>query len=578
MLPLLDIHDLSIDFTTEQQNVRAVKKISFSVSRNEIFALVGESGSGKSVTALSILQLLPSPPANYSGGEIIFSENGTDARQLLKAGNAVLQKIRGNRIGIIFQEPMSSLNPVFTCGYQVAEAIRLHKKITPAAAKEKTIEWFGRVKLPEPQKIFARYPHQLSGGQKQRVMIAMALCCEPALLICDEPTTALDVTVQKNILQLIKELQRQTGMGVIFITHDLGVVAEIADRAAVMYRGEIIEQNTVNNIFKNPQQNYTRALLACRPVNHPKEEPLPVVSDFIQEEKIKPGTLVKSMKSLSKAGKENESTNDPDESPVILARNLTVKFPGKKNFWGRPAYHTLAIDHISFEILAGETLGLVGESGCGKTTLGRALLGAIKPDEGEIFYHGAGISAMKQRELVHLRKDVQLVFQDPYSSLNPRLSIGTAITEPMKVHGILGSASRRKEKAIDLLEKVSLAPDHFNRYPHEFSGGQRQRIVIARALAMNPSLLVCDESVSALDVSIQAQVLNLLNELKKELGFTMVFISHDLGVVHYMSDRIMVMSKGKIEEMGKAADVFLHPQSACTKNLLDSIPAIPAFT
>ncbi len=572
MLPLLDIRNLRIDFTTEQENVQAVKKISFTVNRNEIFALVGESGSGKSVTALSILQLLPSPPAVYAEGAIIFSENGTDIRQLLKAGSTVLQKIRGNRIGMIFQEPMSSLNPVFTCGYQVAEAIRLHKKVMAAEAKEKAIEWFDRVKLPEPRKIFRRYPHQLSGGQKQRVMIAMALCCEPALLICDEPTTALDVTVQKNILQLIKDLQRQTGMGVIFITHDLGVVAEIADRAAVMYRGEIVEQNTVNNIFKSPQQNYTRALLACRPVNHAKGKPLPVVSDLIQDDKTKPVALVKSIQNFN-----NQDLNK-DASPVIVAKDLTVKFPGKKNFWGRPAYHSLAIDHINFEIHAGETLGLVGESGCGKTTLGRALLGAVKPDEGEIFYHGAGIGAMKQRELIQLRKDVQLVFQDPYSSLNPRLTIGSAITEPMKVHGILGSASRRKEKAIDLLEKVNLVPDHFNRYPHEFSGGQRQRIVIARALAMNPSLLVCDESVSALDVSIQAQVLNLLNELKKELGFTMVFISHDLGVVHYMSDRIMVMNKGKIEEMGKAEDVFQNPRSVCTKNLLDSIPVIPVFT
>ncbi len=569
MSPLLEIKNLSVDFFSETGVTNALKNISLSVNRGEVLALVGESGSGKSVTSLSILQLLPSPPAKYSTGEILFSENGDSPVDLLKRNRYEMQDIRGNKIAMIFQEPMTSLNPVLTCGNQVMEAIQLHKKALRAGrqvsaheAKQQTIHWFEKVKLPDPAAIFSRFPHQLSGGQKQRVMIAMAMCCEPSLLICDEPTTTLDVTVQKTILQLIKELQQQSNMGVIFITHDLGVVAEIADRAVVMYKGEIVEQNMLKEIFIHPRHPYTKALLACRPVNHERGKRLPVVSDFLEE-----GI------SNKEQGTSNNEVKEPVISEVLLkAQNLSVWFPAKKTMFGKALSFTKAVDDVSFEVFEGETLGLVGESGCGKTTLGRTLLRLIEPTSGKIIYNGIDLTAKKRDELRSLRKEVQIVFQDPYSSLNPRLTIGAAIAEPMKVHGILPTGKQRKDQVTELLEKVNLKAEHFNRYPHEFSGGQRQRIVIARALALNPSFIICDESVSALDVSVQAQVLNLLNSLKKEFGFTVIFISHDLSVVRYISDRIMVMNKGKIEESGYADEIYFNPQSPYTKNLVASIP------
>jgi peptide/nickel transport system ATP-binding protein len=565
MLPLIDIKDLSVNFISENETHSALKNISFEVRRGEIVALVGESGSGKSVTSLSILQLLPAS-ARYTSGEIVFSENGNEAENLLQKNSSSLQEIRGNKIAMIFQEPMTSLNPVLTCGRQVTEAIQRHKKISYRQAKEKTINWFQNVKLPDPSHIFNRYPHQLSGGQKQRVMIAMAMCCHPSLLICDEPTTALDVTVQKTILQLIKELQEQSNMGVIFITHDLGLVAEIADRAIVMYRGEIVEQGSVKELFTNAQHPYTKALLACRPANHNKKERLPVVSDFLnmidelKMHNIEPTVVNKQQRQTEK------------NSVLLHVENLSVWFPSKKTLFGKPLDYTKAVDDVSFEVYTGETLGLVGESGCGKTTLGRTLLRLIEPTTGKIIYNNIDLTQKRKEDLTPLRKDIQIVFQDPYSSLNPRLTIGSAIAEPLKVHGIIAKQKDRKEKVVELLEKVGLNAEHFSRYPHEFSGGQRQRIVIARALALSPSFLVCDESVSALDVSVQAQVLNLLNDLKKEFGFTIIFISHDLSVVHYISDRIMVMNKGKIEETGTAEKVYFDPQSAYTKKLIASIP------
>lgn len=559
MQPLLRINNLSIDFNTDAGITHALQDINLTLNRGEILALVGESGSGKSVTSLSILQLIPAPPAIFRSGEILFSADGQQTVDLLQRDRYALQDIRGNQIAMIFQEPMTSLNPVLTCGDQVMEALLLHKQLDKKTARQRTIDWFAKVKLPDPEGIFNRYPHQLSGGQKQRVMIAMAMCCEPALLICDEPTTALDVTVQKTILELIKELQQQSGMGVIFITHDLGVVAEIADRAAVMYKGQIVEQGKTEQLFLAPAHPYTRALLACRPVNHKRGERLPVVSDFMEP------------------GKEKVATTPPpapsSKTEILLkAENLSVWFPIKKSILGKPLSYTKAVDQVSFDVYKGETLGLVGESGCGKTTLGRTLLRLIEPTSGKIIYQGEDLTARKKDSLKTLRKDIQIIFQDPYSSLNPRLTIGAAIAEPMNVHHLLHNEKQRKDKVVELLEKVNLRPEHYNRYPHEFSGGQRQRIVIARALALNPSFIVCDESVSALDVSVQAQVLNLLNDLKKEYGFTVIFISHDLSVVRYISDRILVMNKGRIEESGEADEIYLHPRSAYTQKLIASIP------
>ena len=560
MQTLLQIRDLQVDFNTETGIHSAIRHISLEVNRGEIVAIVGESGSGKSVTALSILRLLPSKTARYKKGQILFSKDGVESLDLLSIPDDNLRSIRGNEIGMIFQEPMTSLNPVFTCGDQVMEAIRLHQHVSTKEAKQKTLELFQKVRLPDPQHLFNRYPHQLSGGQKQRVMIAMAMSCQPSLLICDEPTTALDVTVQKTILQLIKDLQREEQMGVIFITHDLGVVAEIADNAVVMYKGEIVEKGTTKQIFERPQHPYTKGLLACRPILHEKGERLPVVSDFL-ENRI---TETQSKSELVKQGS--------SQTALIKVENLKIWFPKFKTLLGKPKEFIKAVDDVSFDVMQGETLGLVGESGCGKTTLGRALLRLLAPTEGKIFYKNSELTSLFGNELKKLRRDIQIIFQDPYSSLNPRLTIGSAIAEPLKVHGIVKNERQRRDKVVELLEKVSLKPEHFNNYPHEFSGGQRQRIVIARALALNPGFLVCDESVSALDVSVQAQVLNLLNDLKKEFGFTVVFISHDLSVVHYISDRIMVMNQGKIIETGRAEEVYHHPKNPYTQKLIASIP------
>ncbi len=571
--PLLEITDLSVDFVTGSGNISAIQNISFVVNKGETVAVVGESGSGKTVTSLSILQLLPSPPAKYMSGKIFFSENGNSKADLLALAEKDLRAIRGNKISMIFQEPMTSLNPVKNCGAQVMEALMLHRRISAKDAKQKTIELFKQVNLPDAAGMVDRYPHQLSGGQKQRVMIAMAMSCEPSLLIADEPTTALDVTVQKTILQLIKELQLQKGMGVIYITHDLGLVAEIADKVVVMYKGTIVETGTVKDIFLNPKHPYTEALIKCRPAPASKGKKLPVISDFINESNEK--NTDDSKKVICQVEEDQRYTQTTDIPGTLLrVENLKVYFPIKKSFTGKTLIETKAVDDVSFEVAKGETLGLVGESGCGKTTLGRTLIRLIKPTSGNIFFNGKNIAHIPDEQMRKMRKEIQIIFQDPYGSLNPRLTIGQAINEPMKIHEILPNEKQRKEKIMQLLQKVDLKPEHFNRYPHEFSGGQRQRICIARALGLNPDFIICDESVSALDVSVQAQVLNLLNELKSELGFTCIFISHDLGVVHYISNRIMVMNKGKIEESGSADDIYFNPKSAYTQKLIASIAQI----
>ena len=559
MFPLLEIKDLNISFLEEGMSTLALNDISLTVTKGKITAIVGESGSGKSVTALSILQLLPKQAAIK--GKILFSRYGSKQEDLIRLNSKDISTIRGNHIAMVFQEPMTSLNPVLTCGFQVMETLARHQKLSREKAKEKTIRLFEQVELPQPASMLTRYPHEISGGQKQRVMIAMAMCCEPDLLIADEPTTALDVRIQKNILQLIKELQLKKNMGVLFITHDLGLVADIADELIVMYKGRIVEKGNAAEILKNPQHNYTKALLACRPASGSKGKKLAVLTDYIQK-----GNNVTDEKNEKRADKPQQAI------PFLTIEGLNVYYPVKKNLFGKPISFIKAVDQVSFEVNKGEITGLVGESGCGKTTLGRAILQLIKPTAGKIWLNGNELTAMPAKKLREYRKEFQIVFQDPYGSLNPRITIGNAILEALQVHGLYENTTIRKEAVIDMLEKVQLSPDHFKRYPHQFSGGQRQRVCIARALILDPSFLVFDESVSALDVSVQAGILNLINELKNSMNFTAIFISHDLSVVHYISDKILVMNQGKIIESGNADDIYHNPVMEYTKQLIDAIP------
>lgn len=578
MKQLLSIRNLVTEFSSDGKTTRAVNAINLQLNKGETVGIVGESGSGKSVTSLSVMRLISAPAGKISSGEIIYhNREGADI-DLVKLSEKEMMHYRGNEIAMIFQEPMTSLNPVFTCGYQVMEALQLHKKLDKKAARERTIELFKKVKLPRPEAIFDSYPHQVSGGQKQRVMIAMAMSCEPSVLIADEPTTALDVTVQATILDLMRQLQQENEMGILFITHDLGVIAELAQRVVVMYKGNIVEEGPVAEIFKNPKHPYTKGLLACRPPLTHKLKKLPTVADFMRQEN---GNLIETGESLEAVTIKFKVTEEElaarktalyKKEPILKVENLATWFPIKKGVFSRTRDYVKAVDDVSFNVFPGETVGLVGESGCGKTTLGRTILRLIEPTSGKVWFNGSELTGLGASEMRAKRRDIQIIFQDPYSSLNPRMEVGAAVMEPMNVHGILANEKERKERVIELLKRVNLTPEHFNRYPHEFSGGQRQRICIARAIALQPKFIICDESVSALDVSVQAQVLNLLNELRDDFGFTYIFISHDLSVVKFMSDRMIVMNKGKIEEMGDPELIYKNPQSEYTRKLIAAIP------
>jgi peptide/nickel transport system ATP-binding protein len=555
---MLIVKNLSVSFKSDNGLNNVINNISYCLNKNEILGIVGESGSGKSVSSLAILGLLPKKQTKITG-EILF-----DNKNIVFLNDLQFREIRGNKISMIFQEPMSSLNPSLTCGFQVLEILLQHKKISKSDAKKEVIELFNKVKLPRAETIFNQYPHQLSGGQKQRVMIAMAIACKPQILIADEPTTALDVTVQKEIIELLKELQRETEMSIIFITHDLGLVSEIADNVLVMYQGKIVEQGNAKRLFKNPKHNYTKALINSKPRLGERLKKLPTVQDFINE--------TEQPEIYTNKQREEFHNEIYSKKPLLEVKNIATYFKSDGNFFfGKPTI-VKAVDEVSFQLFEGETLGLVGESGCGKTTLGRTILHLEKATKGSIFYKQKDVTQLSKKELKEFRREVQIIFQDPFSSLNPRIPVGNAIMEPMKVHGILKSTSERKSYVFDILKRVGLEEEHFYRYPHEFSGGQRQRIGIARTIALRPKLIICDESVSALDVSVQAQVLNLLNELKIDFGFTYIFISHDLSVVKYMADQLVVMNKGKIEEIGDADAVYKNPKTEYTQKLIDAIP------
>jgi len=556
--PLLSINNLEISFKNEGGYKAVIKNISYDLHENEILGIVGESGSGKSVSSLAIMGLLPVHISKVSEGTIVF-----DGKNVAHLGESELQNLRGNEIAMIFQEPMSSLNPSLKCGFQVQEILLQHTKLSNSDAKAETLLLFEKVKLPNPEVLFEKYPHEISGGQKQRVMIAMAIACKPQLLIADEPTTALDVTVQKEIIQLLRDIQQETGMSIIFISHDLSLVSEIAHRVLVMYKGEIVEQGEVKQIFRNPEHNYTKALIASRPSLNFRLKRLPTIQDFLSND-INPEivTLDNRLQFHDKLY---------SQEPILEVINVEKEYFSTAGFFGKKSGFK-AVNDVSFKLYEGETLGLVGESGCGKSTLGNAILQLDKATSGQILYRGRDITKLGSAEIKKLRKEIQIIFQDPYSSLNPRIPVGKAIMEPMQVHGLYKNDKERKAKTIEILERVGLGGEYFNRYPHEFSGGQRQRIGIARTIALQPKLIVCDESVSALDISVQAQVLNLLNELKENFGFTYIFISHDLAVVKYMSDQVLVMNKGKIEEIADADELYANPQKEYTKKLIEAIP------
>lgn len=559
---LLEINNLVIDFHSEQGMTRAVDGISFFLNKGETLGIVGESGSGKSVSSLSIMRLLPASARCQTDSTVYWKNAATN---LLTIPDDQMQKIRGAQIAMIFQEPMTSLNPVFRCGEQVTEAIQIHQKVNFETAKKQALSWFEKVKLPDPERIFNAYPHQISGGQKQRVMIAMAMSCNPDLLIADEPTTALDVTVQKAILDLMRDLRAETGLSMLFISHDLGVISEICDRVIVMHQGKVVEEGTVEQVLSNPSHPYTKGLVACRPSLKQKLWRMPTVPDFLEHGHF-------DARVITHEEDQSRCAQLQSQRPILEVSHLQVRYPAKKSWWGKTTEWTNAVQDISFEVYPGETFGLAGESGCGKTTLGRTIARLTDAHSGEILYKGQNLLTMSDAEFRPFRKEIQVVFQDPYASLNPKMTIGEAILEPMKVHQLYGNDAARKAKTIELLEIVGLKADHYQRYPHQFSGGQRQRICVARALALEPKFLVCDEMVSALDVSVQATVLNLLMELRETFGLTYLFISHDLSVIKQMCDRLMIMNQGQMEVLGYPEDIYTRPERPYVQKLIEAIP------
>lgn len=567
-MSLLNVINLKISFLRDGEWNEAVHGVSFEVPKGKTLGIVGESGSGKSVSNLAVMRLLNEKQSKITADEITL-----DGKDILHLSENEMHDVRGKRIAMIFQEPMTSLNPVFQCGFQVTEAILAHEDVTEEEAKSRVITLFKKVMLPRPEAIYKSYPHELSGGQKQRVMIAMALACNPELLIADEPTTALDVTVQKEILKLLQELQKSDNLSMIFISHDLGVVSEVSDYIAVMHNGNVVEYGEAQEILNNPKDPYTKGLLACRPPMDYRLKRLPIVKEFL-DGTWREDADFKQQLIVTQEEREDHLKEIYSREPLLKVEHLKTWFPLKKGIFNRVYDHVKAVDDVSLDVYPGETLGLVGESGCGKTTLGRSILRLVEPSEGKIIFEGKDVMSLSGNDLREYRKHAQIVFQDPYSSLNPKMRVGDAIAEPMLVHGLEPDAKKRRDKVCELLTEVGLKPEHYQRYPHEFSGGQRQRICIARALAVHPKLIICDESVSALDVSVQAQVLNLLNRLKKDFGFTYIFISHDLSVVRFMSDRILVMYNGRPVELGDADEIFNNPKNDYTKKLINAIPSV----
>ena len=572
-MKFLEIKNLKTFFHTRSGTVKAVDDISFSIDKGEIVGIVGESGSGKSVTCHTMLGLLPEPPARVEGGTIHFQGDN-----LVNLPKPALRALRGKRISMVFQDPMSCLNPFITIVEQVAEPLIIHDKLPRDKAEKQAIEMMKKVGIRDAEKRSRSYPHEFSGGMRQRVMIAMALVTKPDLLLADEPTTALDVTIQARILKILKSLREELDVSVLFITHDLGVVAEIADRIVVMYRGKIVEEGKVKEIFSNPKHPYVKGLLACRPTLDCKYETLPTVDDFLETIENEDGTIEIREKETVKSTLEGlvqdqQTQEDEHTEPLVEVQNLTVCFRSSKGFLGGREEEVRAVDGIDLTIQKGKTLGLVGESGCGKTTAGRAILHLIRPTAGKVIYDGKSLGNLSKETLLECRKKMQIIFQDPYASLNPRLTIEQALTEPMLVHGIGDNLSNRRDRVVSLLEEVGLSSAHLLRYPHEFSGGQRQRICVARVLAVEPEFIVCDECVSAMDVSVQAQVLNLMQELQRKRQLTYLFISHDLSVVKFISDEVAVMQAGRIIESGKAQDLYANPKEHYTKDLINAIPS-----